>query len=222
MNEDSSAISIDYYTDVLCIWAWIAQPRLEELRKQWGRKIKIHHRYIDIFGDAKTKIPTQWGETDGYEKFHQHVAHSAEPYEHTHIHKDIWTAVRPQSSATAHLILKAIEIVAGEAQVDAMSTAIRREFFTLATDISDMETLLDLSTGLEINRDDLLKSLSNGSAMAALSADYKSVKENAVKGSPSWVLNSGRQTLYGNVGYRILSSNIEELLKSPTEEASWC
>ena len=29
---------IDYYTDVLCVWAWIAQPRLDELQRQWGKK----------------------------------------------------------------------------------------------------------------------------------------------------------------------------------------
>jgi len=222
MSENSSAISIDYYTDVLCIWAWIAQPRLEELRKQWGSKIRIHHRYVDIFGDACKKIPMQWGETDGFDKFHQHVAHSAEPYAHTHIHSDIWTKVRPQSSVTPHLILKAIDIVAGESGVDAMSTAIRSQFFTQAINVGDTETLLNMSSSLDIDRKAIVEAMDNGCAMAALSADYKSVKENAIKGSPSWVLNSGRQILYGNVGYRILSANIEELLNNPTEEASWC
>ncbi|MEZ5483114.1 MAG: hypothetical protein R3E73_13460 [Porticoccaceae bacterium] len=32
-------------------------------------------------------------------------------------------------------------------------------------------------------------------------------------GSPSYVINGGRQTLYGNVGYRVLRANIDELLK---------
>ena len=64
--------------------------------------------------------------------------------------------------------------------------------------------------------------LQNGSAMAALSGDLRSAQELAVKGSPTWVLNDGRQILYGNVGYRILGANIEELLKHPAAEASWC
>jgi hypothetical protein len=35
-------------------------------------------------------------------------------------------------------------------------------------------------------------------------------------------MDGGRQILYGNVGYRVLHSNIEQLLKHPQDEASWC
>ncbi len=222
MNNSSSPILIDYYTDVLCVWAWIAQPRLEELRKQWGDKIKIQHRYVDIFGNASSKIPAQWGELDGFDKFHDHVQHAAAPYEHTEIHPDIWTRVRPNSSITAHLFLKAVAIAANESQMDTMATMIRRQFFTQATDIGDLEILLGMCDDLPIDREEVLTALTDGRAMSALSTDMKSGRETAIKGSPSWVLNNGRQILYGNVGYRILSSNIEELLNNPTEEASWC
>ncbi len=58
--------------------------------------------------------------------------------------------------------------------------------------------------------------------MAALLADYRKAGERGIKGSPSWVMNEGRQVLYGNVGYRILNANIEELLRHPDQEASWC
>jgi predicted DsbA family dithiol-disulfide isomerase len=53
-------------------------------------------------------------------------------------------------------------------------------------------------------------------------SDYQQAKQKAIKRSPSYVIDGGRQTLYGNVGYRVLSANIEELLKSPANEASWC
>ena len=44
-----------------------------------------------------------------------------------------------------------------------------------------------------------------------------------LQGSPSFVLNDGRQKLYGNVGFRILEANIQELLRPPTPtQASWC
>ena len=55
-----------------------------------------------------------------------------------------------------------------------------------------------------------------------MSTDLRDATDQGVKGSPTWVLNEGRQLLYGNVGYRILNANIEELLKNPGNEASWC
>ena len=58
--------------------------------------------------------------------------------------------------------------------------------------------------------------------MASLSADLQNARELGIRGSPTWVLNEGRQILYGNVGYRILNANIEEMLKRPRSEASWC
>lgn len=222
MSGNTSPISIDYYTDVLCVWAWIAQPRLEELRNQWGERIKIQHRYVDIFGNASEKIPAQWGERDGFDKFHDHVQHAAAPYEHTQIHSDIWTRVRPNSSMTPHLFLKAVELAADDSQMDAMATMIRHQFFTQAIDVGNLEILFDMSDELPVKREDIRAALTDGRAMSALSTDLKSAKDSAIKGSPSWVLNNGRQILYGNVGYRILNSNIEELLNNPTEEASWC
>ncbi|MES2340473.1 MAG: hypothetical protein V4597_02250 [Pseudomonadota bacterium] len=39
-----------------------------------------------------------------------------------------------------------------------------------------------------------------------------------IQGSPSFVLNDGRQKLYGDVGFRIL-----EAMRAPTPtQASWC
>ncbi len=36
-------------------------------------------------------------------------------------------------------------------------------------------------------------------------------------------MNHGRQKLFGNVGYRLLEANVEELLRGASpSEASWC
>ena len=222
MNEAPSPIVIDYFTDVLCIWAWIAQPRLEELQRQYGDDIKIRHRYVDIFGDSHKKIPAQWGEADGFEKFSSHVAKSTAPFDQVTVHPDIWTKVRPRSSLQAHLLLKAVALVADDCAVASMALRIRHAFFCEARDIGDLSLLLNLATDEELNAKTLRDRLQNGSAIAALSTDQRSANELGVKGSPTWVLNTGRQVLYGNVGYRILSANIEELLKTPGSEASWC
>lgn len=222
MNTSATPIVIDYYTDVLCVWAWIAQPRLDELRRQWGDKIMIRHRYVDIFGDSYVKISTKWGELDGFEKFAGHVVKSAAPFDGLSVHPDIWTRVRPRSSLQVHQLLKAVEVVAGEAAVGPMAQRIRQAFFAMGQDIGDHSLLLEIAASEGIDTQALEAAIRDGKALAALSNDQRSANALGVRGSPTWVINDGRQVLYGNVGYRILHANIEELVRNPGAEASWC
>jgi predicted DsbA family dithiol-disulfide isomerase len=63
----------------------------------------------------------------------------------------------------------------------------------------------------------------SGRAFARLAADYQAANHMRIEGSPSLVLNEGRQKLYGNIGYRLIEANIQELLRVPLAgEASWC
>jgi predicted DsbA family dithiol-disulfide isomerase len=213
---------IDYYTDMLCVWAWIAQPRLEELQRQWSDQVEVRHRYVDIFGDSYTKIALRWGAQDGFEKFSSHVRASAAPFDDTPIHPDIWTRVRPRSSLPAHLFLHAVGLMYDAGTCQAMALQIRRAFFVEAQDISQLTLLLELAATQRLDTTVLMDCIRDGRAMAGLSSDQRSASELGIKGSPTWVLNAGRQILYGNVGYRILHANIEELLKRPAAEASWC
>jgi predicted DsbA family dithiol-disulfide isomerase len=60
-------------------------------------------------------------------------------------------------------------------------------------------------------------------AVAQLAADYDLSQKNGVEGSPTFLMNDGRQKLFGNVGYRLLEANVQELLRRPAaNEASWC
>ena len=52
--------------------------------------------------------------------------------------------------------------------------------------------------------------------------DYQLAQAHGIKGSPSWVLDGGRQILYGNVGYRVIEANVIELLETGEKQASWC
>ncbi len=222
MTEQGKGIEIDYFSDVLCVWAWIAQPRLEELQDQWGEHVSVRHHFVDIFGDCYRKIPAAWGENDGFENFAAHVQSSAQPFERAEVHADIWRKTRPRSSAQAHLVLRAAALVSGKEMIDRMALAVRRAFFCEAGDISDMGLLLELAQDCGCDVGALRGTINDGSAIAAYSTDLRRAAELGVRGSPTWILNSGRQVLYGNVGYRILSANIEELLKHPGDEASWC
>jgi predicted DsbA family dithiol-disulfide isomerase len=65
--------------------------------------------------------------------------------------------------------------------------------------------------------------IDNGAAFAALASDLQDAETLRLQGSPTLVLNDGRQKLYGNVGFRIIEANVQELLREPKAgQASWC
>ena len=215
-------IVIDYYTDVLCVWAWIAQRRIEELDEQFGDAIKWRYHYVDIFGDTAAKMERQWSDRGLFEGFGKHVLDSASAYEDAPANPAIWARVRPTTSANAHLFLKAVELSHSPQESIALALSLRTAFFVQAEDLGSYEILMKVSTDKGLDETSISQVIRDGSALAALMSDYQKANELAIKGSPSYVMDGGRQTLYGNVGYRVLQANIEELLSNPTDEASWC
>lgn len=207
-----SPLIIDYYSDILCVWAWIAQHRIDELNKHFGAKIELKYHYIDVFGDAVNKIPTQWKDRGGYKGFANHVVESAANYEDAPIHLDIWSTIRPTTSANPHLILKAIELVYSHQHSVDVSLKFRQAFFVKAMDISNIEILFTIVKAAGLDSAKVNRAIIDGSAMASLMRDYQQAKLLSLKGSPSYIIDNGRQTLYGNVSYRILFANINEHL----------
>lgn len=218
----SQPIVIDYYTDMLCVWAWIAQRKIDELEAQWGDEIRLEHHCVNVFGDTQGKMARQWADRGGYEGFAQHVQDATAVHEEAPVHPELWRKVRPTTSATAHLLLKAAQITASHDAMVGLAVALRQAFFVDAVDISRLEALLPIAEACALDTDRLNDVLVSGEAMAALLSDYSTAEQRGIKGSPSWVMNDGRQILYGNVGYRILHANVEQLLHHPEQEASWC
>jgi len=217
-----SPLIIQYYSDLLCIWAWIAQRRIDELNKEFGEHIQFEYHYVDIFGNVPQKMQTSWSEKGGYNGFAQHVHHSAQKYEDAIVHPDVWATVKPTTSANAHLILKAVELTHDSKSAMDFALTLRKAFFINAQDISNMSVLMGLAEKARLNTKAIQYHINNGLALGELMSDYQGAKSQSIKGSPSYVIDGGRQTLYGNVGYRVLHANIEEMLKHPSHEASWC
>ena len=217
-----SPLIIDYYTDVLCVWAWIAQRRVDELNHQLGESIEIRYHYMDIFGDVHNKINTQWQQKGKFEGFAKHVLKAASDYEDAPVNADIWQSSKPTTSATSHQYLKAVELAYGANKSTDMALKFRQAFFIDALDISDVNILNTLieQAGLDIGI--VNKTIADGRALAALMNNYQVAKQLSLQGSPSYIIDNGRQTLFGNVGYRVLLANVEERLKRPSNEASWC
>lgn len=223
-----TCIPIVYFSDVLCIWAYIAELRLAAVREAFGDKVRIEQRFCSVFGDTARKIPTAWAEKGGYEGFNAHLRHSAEAFPEINVHPDLWLGMRPASSMGAHLFIKAVQLdeTAGgcaSGSADETLRALRRAFFEDARDISAWNVQCEVAAAAGVDPGRVEALVHDGRAFAALSSDYQEADTLRVQGSPTLILNDGRQKLFGNVGFRIIEANIQELLRTPrADQASWC
>lgn len=220
-NERS--IDITCFTDVLCVWAYLSQIKIDELETQFSGNVVVRNRFCSVFGDTQTKFAKGWADRGEFEGYAAHVADVVAKFDHATIHRDCWTTVRPASSLPVHIFLKAIDLATDGTRLDAALKAMRHAFFCEARDIATRKTQLQVSEELGIETGAIEKRLHSGEAFACLSGDLDEAQRQRVEGSPTFVLNNGRQKLYGNVGYRVIEANVSELLRSDsTEQASWC
>jgi predicted DsbA family dithiol-disulfide isomerase len=215
-------LALTYYSDVLCVWAHISQARVDEVAERFSDDVSIDYRFCSVFGDTAHKIGIGWAKRGGYAGFGNHLCEAVSEFGHIRLHPEIWQRNRPKSSTPAHILMKAVQRVE-KRQCKAVLHELRLAFFERCLDISRWSALkaaLEVS-GVSVN--DVQEAIDSGAAHADLEADRRDQQILMVQGSPTFILNEGRQKLYGNVGYGVIEANIKELLRSPAAgAASWC
>ena len=226
-------ITITYYSDLLCIWAYVAQERVAATKRTFGGEVRFDYRFLNLFGDTRSKIADGWSQRGGFGGYAEHVRGVAARFTHLKLHPDVWDKVQPTSSMSPHLFLAAVlewERNAFPAIADpdprifeSVMWAMRRGFFEEGLDISKADVQRALAAPFGVDLAAVERVLGDGTAFARLASDYIAADRARVEGSPTFVLNEGRQKLYGNVGFRVIEANIKELLREPNQDqASWC
>jgi predicted DsbA family dithiol-disulfide isomerase len=215
-------LKLTYYSDILCLWAHISQARVDEVAERFSDEVSIDYRFCSVFGDTAHKIGSGWAEQGSYAGFGNHLREVIAEFGHINLHPDIWQRNRPASSTPAHILLKAVQRV-DQRQCRAVLLELRSAFFERCLDISKWSVLQASLEVVGISVNDVRELIDNGVAHADLEADHRDQQNLLVQGSPTFILNEGRQKLYGNVGYGVIEANIKELLRSPVAgAASWC
>ena len=228
-----SLVEITYFSDLLCIWAYASQARVDAVKGKFADAVRIEHRFVSVFGDTATKITSTWKDKGGYEGFNSHLRQVAEQFPHIEVHPDIWLKTRPSTSASAQLFMKAIQQCEQDSGVtrsnsasnifDQVMWSLRCAFFRDGRDIARWDTQCEIAEAIGADIDAIERCIHSGIAFARLAKDYQEADKMRIEGSPSFVLNEGRQKLYGNVGFHLIEANIQELFRAPrTDEASWC
>lgn len=229
-------VRISYFSDILCVWAYAGERRLEQLAGNFGAEILIETHFCQVFPDAWGKISQNWQARGGFEGFNRHINEVAEKFDHIKVHERLWLETRPRSSDSAHLFLKAVDLVERQAIADGgaprpfldrastrAAHEMRQAFFARALDISDWRVHRQIAEDLGLDYSRVEAKIHSSEASAQLAADYSLAQNLKVEGSPTLIMNNGRQKLFGNVGYRLIEANVQELLRrAAPDEASWC
>ena len=229
-----AVVPVAYFSDILCIWAYVAQARIDAVEEKFGDAVQLDHRFCSVFGDTARKITSTWRDRGEYAGFNSHLREVARRFPHIEVHPEVWLKTRPSTSASAHLFLKAVQRLEQERErdqppkssmslFDKLSWSFRCGFFRDCRDIARWDVQCELADALGVDIEAVEKSIRAGTAFAMLAADYEDADRLRIEGSPSFILNDGRQKLYGDVGFRIIEANIQELLRAPgSDQASWC
>lgn len=235
--NETKQITVEYFTDVLCVWAYGAQVRLDQLQRDFGDQVRTVYRFLPLFGATDERIRQGWNEHGGHDGFNRHVRAVASAWSHVEVHPRVWLEDAPASSTPAHLFLKTVQLLEQRGELHEADSAgrevtgkfelaawqVRRAFFSEARNIAHQAVLEDIASALKLPLSRIRRLLENGEAHAALQQDVEAKERYQVPGSPTLVLNEGRQRLYGNIGYRVIEANVQELLRDPRYgEASWC
>ena len=229
-------IKLEYFTDVLCVWAYTAQIRLDELQNKFRDDIDISYHFVPIFGCTDTRVISGWKDKGGVDGFSQHIKSVCSQFPHINVHNDVWKINTPKTSSSIHLFFKAIQLLEKNAEIskdpvdsyngkslfEEYMWQTRLNFFTQTKNICLNSELMSTAEELRLPINQIERYLTNGEAMAELCRDIELKDQYAVEGSPTYLLNEGRQKLYGNVGYKIIEANLHEILEKPQNQASWC
>ena len=141
-------VKISYFTDALCVWAYVSQIRIDELKANFKSSIEVECRYFHVFGDVSSKMDAAWKQRGGLPAYRQHVREVVEKFGHVQLHERTWQTDVPKSSMPAHLWLCAIRHVeigsrCAPGSSDRAAWAFRDAFFRHGRDISQAKVLLD-------------------------------------------------------------------------------
>jgi len=221
MSTPPNRVTIQYFSDVLCVWAYIGHARLAELEQAFGDAVALDVHFMTVFGDARGKLGRRWAARGGLEAYAEHVREVVGRFEHVAIHPDTWARVVPTSSLGCHVFLAAVKLIDARMFRDA-SWAVREAFFRDAVDISARREQLAVADRVGLPVGELERVLATGQAHAELCRGLDLARGYGVDVSPTFVFNEGRQRLNGNVGYRVVEANVKEILHAPDGGQSWC
>ncbi len=218
-------LRFSYWSDPLCIWALVAQSKLERVLSEFGEEVQVDYRVVPIFGSVPWRFETGPWASEGVEGRCRATRTIAEKHGRSDVSGDCWGKAMPASSWAAAAAIKAVFALKdglGDLNGPAYQRMLRERFFVEEENIALRSVQLQVAEQLDLPRAPIERSLDDGSALAAVWEDHTEKERLRLQGSPTYVFDGGRAMLYGNFGYGILKSTVEELLRGAGPGGTAC
>lgn len=223
----SPSLPIVYWSDPLCIWAYLAHDKLQRLQTRFGDALAITHRVVPVFGSVPHRFREGSWSAGGPEHRARRTAEIAQQHGHPEVDGQIWIADPPASSWAPAALIKAAELLAEAGAIPRrapgdLAQALRVALFRDNLNVARRSVQHQVATSQSLPWAELEAALDDGRALAALWEDHAAREASRVQGSPTWSFDGGRAMLYGNVSERVLQATVAELLAGAEPGGSDC
>jgi predicted DsbA family dithiol-disulfide isomerase len=221
-------IPAEYWSDPLCIWAYVAQGRLEGLMAAHGDQIDLRYHIVPVFGSVIARFAAggAWA-AQGPRGRQEATARIAAAQGHPEVSGAVWVDDCPASSWAPSAAIQGVfllqargEVAAGAAE--AYQLDLRRTFFVENRNIARRAVWLERAEALGVPRGPLEALVDDGTALARVAQDDQRRQEDRIQGSPTWIFDGGRARLYGNFAPGVLTATVDTLLAGLSPGGSRC
>lgn len=224
---DARPLSFTYWSDPLCIWAFVAQPRLDAVLGWYEDRVAVEYRIVPIFGSLPWRFREGSWAKGGVEARVAATQRVARQFGREDVTGEVWRDDTPASSWAPSLAIKAVFGMAADGQITERLAAayqwrLRERFFVDDVNIARRAAQLAVAEELELPIAAIERRLDDGTALAALWEDHHARTEQKIAGSPTWVFDGGRAKLYGNFDEGVLQATVDQLVNGLDSGGTQC
>jgi predicted DsbA family dithiol-disulfide isomerase len=226
-NAARARIEFSYWSDPLCIWALVAQTKLDRVLAELGTHVVVDYRIVPVFGSVHWRFKDGPWAKEGLDGRVAATRRIAERCGRMDVTGECWRKAAPASSWAPAAAIKAVFAIEARAEIAAGSgaryqRALRERFFVNEDNTARRDVQLSVAEADGVPRAPIERTLDDGSGLAAVWEDHNEKERLRIQGSPTYVFDGGRAMLYGNFDYGMLRSTVEELVRGSHPGSSAC
>ncbi len=221
------SIPVIYWSDPLCIWAYVAADKISRLLERHGAELELEHRVVPVFGSVPWRFSQGSWAAAGPEGRMAATLRVARRFGHDEVSARAWVDDPPATTWAPSAAAKALSLIEARDEAEKGSTgrylqALRRAFFVDDRNIARRSEQRAVANALGLPWQAMEDELDSGAALASLWEDHQERERLGVQGSPTWVFDGGRAMLYGNVSEGVLRATVDELIAGSDHGQSRC